>query len=213
MRTRSLLLLLALPACSGTSTSSTTGDGGTATMPDQSSGGRCTGTAVEPRRMTDITSCQIQKGDWDSTYQECDSKVGKQSCADFDTSAAAYGVDFGKRGCIEMLGCAWTNDDGTVEKNAYVGGQCFGTVAPCSTLEQTRCNEQLGCKYTTVAPAGCKPTNSRNPLDNYTECGNYTPTPDPSAARAHPIALHGSCLRKIGCSFRLADGTVEAGKE
>ncbi len=162
--------------------------------------------------MTDISSCQLQGGDWDSTYQECNSKIGKQSCEDFDTSALAYGLDFGKRGCIGLLGCQWTNDDGSVEKNEYLGGECTGTAVACATLSETRCNDQLGCKYSNAAPKGCEKSNGRNPLDNYTECSSYTPGSDPANASAHPSALHGACLAKIGCSYHLANGTVEPGK-
>lgn len=163
--------------------------------------------------MTDITSCQLQQGEWDSTYQECNSKIGKMTCADFTNSALAYGLDYGKRGCVDTIGCSWTNDDGSVERNAYLGGECFGTAVKCSALDETRCNAQLGCKYSSAAPKGCDPANSRDPLANYTACDEYTPTSNPADARAHPTALHGSCLAKIGCSYRLAGGTVEPGKQ
>ena len=166
--------------------------------PPSTASGSCQGTAVIPRQMTDIVSCQIQGGNWDSTYKECNYKTGGNvatKCTDKTSS--------GKEQCLTLLGCSWTNADGTVEQNADLGGTCSGTVARCETIkERAACSRPAMCEWKALKGVCERVENLSQPT-----CGYFSTLGDPAQMSIHPTTKRSSCTRVRGCTFTAAGGT------
>ena len=100
--------------------------------------------------------------------------------------------DAQKAACLDILGCMWTEPDGTV---VGPSGRCSGTKQKCSTFttEET-CRKQPGCTPRTSSP-GCEDRNGFDYLDNV-DCSslNHGPTLSVSVARSH-------CENTLGCTW------------
>lgn len=180
------LVLVALAGfvvhCSASS--STVGSSGASGAGPAPGGGpaRCVGKAVGAYRMRDRDSCTLQGSTWDNVNLECRGTTFPVSC---DRPSA-------KAACLDVPGCGWTEDDGSVTKPS---GQCEGTKTPCSSLSKDRdtCVSQTGCSY--FSSTGCESKNGFSYLDNV-DCGNLQISETVSFS-----VVRSACQRAKGCTW------------
>lgn len=187
-----IVLAGVLAACS--STASGTGASGTTSAsgaPGGSEESRCVGSPVEAYSVGDRETCRLQGSDWSDTTLSCDGTTFRVNCARGDESFSSLPDEAKKSACLDIIGCGWTEPDGTVTKPS---GRCDGTKTKCSSFatEET-CRKQPGCIFYTSTK--CSDLNSRQYLNNV-DCGslNFGPTLSVSVARSQ-------CKRTIGCTW------------
>lgn len=184
----------ALAACS--STASGTGTSGTTSSasgaPAGSEESRCVGTPVEAYSVGDRETCSLQGSDWVDTSLTCRGTTFRVNCARGDESFSSLPDEAKKSACLDIIGCGWTEPDGTVTKPS---GRCDGTKAKCSSFPTDEaCRKQPGCIFYDSS-GGCSDLNSRQYLNNV-DCGslNFGPRLSVSVARSQ-------CKRTIGCTW------------
>lgn len=138
--------------------------------------------------MGDSESCSLQGSTWRDNALECAGTSFTVNCARADSFSRP--VEAKKIACLDMPGCGWTEDDGTVTKPT---GRCEGTKTPCSALPQSECNSQPGCIY--FSSSGCTVKNGRNYLDNM-GCENLQIGNTVSFS-----VVRNACRRAKGCTW------------
>lgn len=149
---------------------------------------RCVGQAVEAYKVRDSASCLLQGSDWDSVNDECRGTVFSVHCSRADESGRS--PDQIKSMCLDMPGCGWTENDGTV---THPTGHCEGTKIPCAGLAEASCKEQSGCTY--FSSSGCESTNGFTWLDNV-DCSSLQIADDVSYS-----VVRSACQRAMGCTW------------
>ncbi len=185
---------VALVACGGTQVDQTPSP----SSPVSGVNGKCVGTPIDSRKMSEISSCQAQGEKWVSVYKECD--PSGQACSHKTRNDPGYFNDYGESECRKVLGCEWEAPDGTVRRNPDLGGTCSGDARPCQ--EQPK----VGCL------AGCEWDSGRNVCKDYNgeniQCGSYSVQTDPQTLYHHPNHTIWQCNSILGCKFTRTDGTV-----
>ena len=187
-----------LAACSSATTG--TGSGGTngssgasGTAPNGDAPSRCVGKAAEAYTARDRETCALQGSDyWDSTHLECRGTTFPVSCERGDQSFSSQPDAARKVECLDIIGCGWTEPDGTITKPS---GHCAGTKQKCITFAtDDACRKQPGCFFY-PSNGGCVDFNGTIYLDNV-DCSslNFGPTLSVSVARSQ-------CKRTIGCTW------------
>lgn len=98
------------------------------------------------------------------------------NCARGDQSFSSLPDEAKKSACLDIIGCGWTEPDGSVTKPS---GHCDGTKAKCSSFStEDTCRKQPGCILNNVDWGSL----------------NFGPTLSVSVAR-------GQCKRTIGCTW------------
>jgi hypothetical protein len=188
--TLALGFVLAATGCSstvtGTGTSGTSGTSGT--TPAGGAESRCVGKAIEAYKAGDRETCSRQGSDWNSTSLTCRGTTFVVNCARGDGT----GPDEAQKGeCLDILGCSWTEPDGTI---VAPSGHCDGTKQKCSTFATDEtCRKQPGCIF--YSSGGCEDLNGFSYLDNV-DCSslNFGGTLSVSVARSQ-------CKRTLGCTW------------
>jgi len=134
-------------------------------------------------------------------FKECNSSVVS------DSNKCTNETFSGKEQCIKLLGCTWTDNDGTASQNADLGGTCSGEPLPCAELPRNNCREAAGCEYKPTAMV-CERESPPLPA----QCSTYSPATTGEGSSRHPSTARGICLSVLGCSFTRTDGTSEAAK-
>ena len=142
--------------------------------------------------MRDRETCSLQGSDWNDFGLTCRGTTFRVSCARGDESFDSRPDEARKPACLDIIGCGWTEPDGTVTKPT---GHCDGTKQKCSTFTaDDTCRKQPGC-LPGSSPTGCSDLNGKHYLDNV-DCSslNFSPTLSVSVARSQ-------CKRTTGCTW------------
>jgi hypothetical protein len=183
-----LFSVLGSVACSsGPEGAGGTSSSGGGTAPEATTA-RCVGKPVEAYTMRDSTSCSLQGAEWRRASLECGGTTFSVYCGRADTSS---GPDEAKKSaCLDMPGCGWTEDDGSITKPT---GRCEGTKTACSAFStSSECKAQPGCNYLT---GDCEKSNGFNYLDN-SDCGSLQIGNSVSFS-----VVRSACERAKGCTW------------
>jgi hypothetical protein len=152
---------------------------------------RCVGEPKPARDYRDVGSCMTQGGNWAVHGVNGDSycEGGKYECK----NAVWYGTDeaTAERDCVKIVGCSWTQKDGTLVKHPLLDGACTGTAVRCEDItDLDTCGSHPGCQ---IDDDACERRVSfeRSPDD----CAGI------DANSYHPEIVKDYCQRTLGCRW------------